>query len=108
MEISTVSTDEYAYIMLSGSVNDGEIAKLETAFREVLGQKVRKVALALEYVPNICSAGLGVIMKYQRLLKDQHKTLEVHGVHDSLYALLLSIHFDKLVKIKKKATIPVI
>ncbi len=108
MELSILKTDDMSYLLLSGSVNDGEIEKLENAFREVMNHKARKVALGLEYVPNICSSGLGVIMKYQRLLKDHHKTLEVHGIHDSLYALFLSIHFDKLVKIKKKATIPIV
>ena len=100
MNITKRNTDEKTCVIsLDGTLNARSADQVKDAFRQAVGEGIRKVVLDLSSVPFIDSSGLAALVSGLKTLNEKNGSLKLASLQSQADLLFKLTMFDKVFEI---------
>jgi anti-sigma B factor antagonist len=96
MELTRTVVEDVPVIGLARKmeIDLGNFEEFKSAFRKLLGKKDRQVVLDVANVEFFDSAGMGVLLSVQKILKQRDGQLVISGLNRSVAEVFRMVGFD--------------
>lgn len=98
--ISEISGDALL-VKVIGGVDTSAAEILRSQLKEIILKKPLKVVMDLSMVPTMGSLGIGKILMFFKLLRENNSFFEIKGIHENLYPFFKAVKLDKLFPISQ-------
>jgi anti-sigma B factor antagonist len=98
--ISEISGDALL-VKVIGGVDTSAAEILRSQFNEIILKKPLKVVMDLSMVPTMGSLGIGKILMFFKILRENNSVFEIKGIHENLYPFFKAVKLDKLFPISQ-------